>query len=181
MPDPRTAPDPRRRSAVLALAACLAVVVFATPASAARPVPPGVDADEVKVAAQAILCDCGCHPQSVHDCACGRAEEMWNELAVEVGGGGPDGGPLTGEQVIAKWVAARGEMILVTPEASGFNLVAWLGPIALLIVAAIVLVLVLRRWADRGAPVTAAAGGAPAPPIDPSTLDRIRKDVEELR
>jgi cytochrome c-type biogenesis protein CcmH len=167
---------------VATLALVLAAAVLATlPVQAARPVPPGVDPEQVKIAAEAILCDCGCHPQSVHDCACGRAEEMWAELAAEVRSGGADGGPLTGEQVIAKWVAARGELILVTPEASGFNLVAWLGPIALLVAAAIILALVLRRWAGRGAPAAAAAGGAPVPEIDPATLDRIRKDVEDLR
>jgi len=141
-----------------------------------------VDPQQVTVAAEAILCDCGCHPQSVHDCACGRAEEMWSELAAEVAGGGPGGAPLTGEQVIAKWVAARGEKILVAPPAAGFNLVAWLGPLALLVGAAVALVAVLRRWAAR-APLADAAGpsgAAPEPPaVDPAYLERIRRDLEE--
>ena len=67
----------------------------------------GVSAAEVEIAAEAILCDCGCHPQSVHACACGRAEEMWAELAAEVEAGGPEGGPLTGEQVIAARKAGK--------------------------------------------------------------------------
>ncbi len=169
-----------RRSTLRPLAA-LAVLTLAVVGTAiARPVPPGVSAVEVEVAADAILCDCGCHPQSVHACACGRAEEMWGELAAEVAGGGPDGGPLTGEQVIAKWVAERGETILLSPEASGFNLVAWLGPMVLLVVAAATLFLVLRRLAARRDPVPAPAGPV-APPVDPAVLDRIRKDVEEFR
>ena len=31
-------------------------------------------------AARMILCDCGCHPQSAHECACGRAAEMREEI-----------------------------------------------------------------------------------------------------
>ena len=174
MLDRRSSPRPLLTLAVIALA------IAAVGPAIARPVPPGVSAAEVEVAADAILCDCGCHPQSVHACACGRAEEMWAELAGEVAAGGPGGGPLTGEQVIAKWVAERGETILLSPEASGFNLVAWLGPIVLLIVAAATLLVVLRRLAARRPP-TPATAGAVAPPIDPAYLERIRKDVEEFQ
>jgi cytochrome c-type biogenesis protein CcmH/NrfF len=170
--------DPRSNGR--AIVALLALAIAVSAPAFARPVPPGVPAAEVEVAADAILCDCGCHPQSVHACACGRAEEMWSELAAEVASGGPDGGPLTGEQVIAKWVAERGETILLSPEASGFNLVAWLGPIVLLIVAAATLFVVLRRLAARRPPTPAPAGTA-APAIDPAYLERIRKNVEELQ
>jgi cytochrome c-type biogenesis protein CcmH len=159
----------------------LLVIAMLPLALFARPVPPGVDAAQVEIAARQILCDCGCHPQSVHDCACGRAEDMWAELATEVASGGPDGGPLTGEQVVAKWVAARGEIILVAPEATGFNLVAWLGPFVLLLGAAVTLTLVLRRWS--AATVTDSSGSDPAAAanVDPSYRERIRRDVEELR
>ena len=34
------------------------------------------DESEYLKAAETILCDCGCHPQSVADCACGRAAEL---------------------------------------------------------------------------------------------------------
>ena len=169
-----------RRSILRSLTAITLFVVALGGAALARPVPPGVSAAEVEIAAGAILCDCGCHPQSVHDCACGRAEEMWAELAGEVAAGGPDGGPLTGDEVIAKWVDARGETVLVSPVASGFNLVAWLGPLALLIVAATTLFVVLRRLTARR-PAVPAVAGSTAVPIDPSYLDRIRKDLEDLR
>jgi cytochrome c-type biogenesis protein CcmH len=105
---------------------------------------------------------------------------MWAELADEVRSGGPGGTALSGEQVIAKWVAERGQTILVSPTATGFNLVAWLGPMALLVLAAATLFFVLRRLAARRPEVpatVAAADGA----IDPSYLDRIRKDLEDLR
>lgn len=188
MPEPTTSgrrarPLRTRRvgGRLILLAALLGTVPHAL---AARPVPPGVDPARVEVAARAILCDCGCHPQSVHDCACGRADEMWSELAAEVASGGPGGTPLSGEAVIAKWVAERGEVILVAPEASGFNLVAWLGPSALFLAAATALVVVLRRWSgartDRSDP-EAAHADADGSDVDPAVLDRIRRGVEELR
>lgn len=105
-------------------------------------------AAEYGKAAKVILCDCGCHPQSVHDCACGRAEQMRAEIAGEVAAG------KTGQQVIDGYVERNGEKILVTPTAQGFNLVAWLGPGALLVGAAVGLTLVLKRW-RRPAPRTA--------------------------
>jgi cytochrome c-type biogenesis protein CcmH len=92
------------------------------------------------VAVKTILCDCGCHPQAVHDCACGRAEEMRSEIAARIAQG------KTGQQVIDAYVAHHGEKILVAPTAQGFNLVAWLGPGALLVGAAVGLTLVLKRW-----------------------------------
>lgn len=108
---------------------------------------------EYDQAAKTILCDCGCHPQSVHACACGRAEEMRAEIAGEIASG------RTGQQVIEGYVARSGEKILVTPPAQGFNLVAWLGPGALLVGAAVGLTVVLTRW-RRPAP-------APAKPETP--------------
>lgn len=114
-----------------------------------------IQAVEYDRAAKTILCDCGCHPQSVHDCACGRAETMRSEIAGEVAAG------KTGQQVIDAYVARFGEKILVTPTAQGFNLVAWVGPGAVLVGAALGLTLVLRRWRRPG--VTAASPEASAP------------------
>jgi cytochrome c-type biogenesis protein CcmH len=132
------------------------------------------DAREYDRAARTILCDCGCHPQSVHDCACARAAEMRDEIRGEIEQG------RTGDEVIAAYVARHGEAIRIAPVASGFNLLAWLGPFAALVVAAFGLVLVARRWVRP-------AGGTTAPPVASATPDvdayreRLRREVEELR
>ena len=123
-------------------------------------------------AASAILCDCGCHPQSVKDCACVRAGEMRKEIAAEAATG------KTGEAIVAGYVARYGQKILVTPPATGFNLVAWLTPSLGLIATAMCLTLLIRRW-RRTAP--------PAPPpvatgaVAPEDLARLQRDLEELR
>jgi len=159
------------------VAAAIAIAVLAAgPVSAARPVPDGVSRAEVELAAETVRCDCGCHPQSVYDCACGRAEEMWGEIVADVGSG------MTGAEVVAKYVAAKGDQILIAPKAEGFNLLAWLGPGAGLVLVAFGLVFVLRRWATgRNTAQAATDAGAVDVEIDPEYLDRLRRDVEELR
>lgn len=134
------------------------------------PLSPEQTAEYLK-AATTILCDCGCHPQSVHACACGRAEELRGIVAAEVRSG------KSGEAVIAAFVAEKGEKILIAPKSEGFNLVAWLGPLAGLFLSAAVLALVLRRWKRSGA---VAASPAPAAPREGAWDDRLRREMEEF-
>lgn len=122
-----------------------------------------IDPQQFDLAAGTIRCDCGCHPQSVKECACGRAAEMRDEIRTLLGSG------MTGEQVIAKYVAEKGEQIRLSPTATGFNLVAWLAPLAGLLGAGAALLLVLRRW--RGKPPSDRAADAP-PPAAPGAADR---------
>jgi len=131
---------------------------------------------EYMKAATTILCDCGCHPQSVHDCACGRAAEMRDEIAAMVAVG------RTGDEVIAHYVAKRGEQIRIAPVARGFNLVAWIGPLLALLAASLGVAWVARRWSRAPAP----AGGAPAPeallperPEDEAYRRRLQQAVDD--
>lgn len=160
-----------RDRTVLAL---LALAVLAGPLQAAAPPEVYKSADYLE-AAKTILCDCGCHPQSVHDCACGRAAEMRDDLAELVAAG------QTGAAIIASYVEEYGEQIRVAPTATGFNLVAWLGPALALLGAGAGLVLVLRRWnrnqQQHGA-VDADAAGSGAPADEPY-VNRLQSELEE--
>jgi cytochrome c-type biogenesis protein CcmH/NrfF len=153
------------RSAIYVLV--LALSVGALPA---QNVPPAARAD-FEQATSTILCDCGCHPQSVKACACGRAAEMREDMAALVRQG------MSGEQIVDQYVATHGEQIRITPTATGFNLVAWLGPLLGLFAAIGGLLLVLRRW--RGVP-SAESGPAPATPdaVDRKRLDRALEQFE---
>lgn len=121
-----------------------------------------------------LLCDCGCNPQSIKECACGRAEELRVSLAGDANAG------KTGEAIVATYVAKHGQKILVAPPASGFNLIAWTGPAIGVVTATIMIAFMLRRWR-----VTSAARPQDAaPPVsaeDDAYLSRLRKDVEEGR
>ena len=106
-------PDARRTLGGWLLAG---LCLLALPASA-------FDTAGYEEAISTIRCDCGCHPQSVKDCACGRAGALRDEMRGAIDGG------LTGEQVIAAYVEQHGEQIRIAPTARGFNLIAWLGPL----------------------------------------------------
>ena len=127
-----------------------------------------------------IRCDCSCHPQSVESCACGRAAEMRETIAAMIEGDG-----MTAEAVIARYVAGQGEQIRIAPPVTGFNLLAWLGPLIGLVVgllAAGALVRHLARNAGRTTPGVP-AGTAPAEivPLDHDDPYRakLRRQLEE--
>jgi len=156
--------EPRSRPALLLLVGLL--LAASAPALAAP-------ADEYGKAASTILCDCGCHPQSVADCTCGRAAEMRAEIQALVDGG------MTGDAVIASYVERFGDKIRIAPTARGFNLLAWLGPLALLVVGAASVTWLVRRLSRS------AHGAAQEPaPLAPTAADeayvaRLRREVEE--
>ena len=126
-------------------------------------------------AAGAILCDCGCHPQSVLACACSHAEEMREAIAAEAKAG------RTAEEIIAGFVARSGESILVVPRAEGFNLLAWLGPGVALVIAIAGMALLVRRWRAGGSREALAHPAGAAPPPDETDLARLKRAIDELR
>jgi cytochrome c-type biogenesis protein CcmH/NrfF len=137
-------------------------------------VPAGTAGKEYERAATALLCDCGCNPQSIKECACSRAEELRVSLAQDAASG------KTGDAIIAAYVAKHGQKILVSPPASGFNLIAWTGPAIGLLGAAVMIAVMLRRWRR----VSAALPEEASPSVsasDDAYLARLRKEVEEGR
>lgn len=150
-----------------AATAALAVLLLATGALYAA----DVEAEYDK-AARTILCDCGCHPQSVHDCACGRAEKMRADLHADAASG------KTGDQIVAEYVARSGEKVRVVPVASGFNLFAWLGPGIALLVAGGSVALVLKRW--RRKPALAGSVPSPATPLEASYAARLERELRDF-
>jgi cytochrome c-type biogenesis protein CcmH len=137
-------------------------------------VPEGPAAKAYEQAATTLLCDCGCNPQSVKECACGRAEEMRVALAADARAG------KGGDEIVAAYVAKYGQKILVSPPATGFNLVAWAGPAIGLLGAAVMIAFMIRRWRRTSAALPAETV-PPASPADEAYLARLRKDVEESR
>jgi len=125
-------------------------------------------------AATSLLCDCGCNPQSIKDCACSRADELREALALDARSG------KSADAIIASYVAKHGQKILVAPPASGFNLIAWTGPAVGLFGAAILIALMIRRW-QRASAAHPAEMLPASPAVDDAYLARLRKDVEESR
>jgi cytochrome c-type biogenesis protein CcmH/NrfF len=132
-------------------------------------VPPGAQSEAFERAAKSLLCDCGCSPQSIKDCACVRAGELRASIAADATAG------KSADQIVAAYVAQHGVKILVSPPASGFNLIAWIGPATGLLVATALIVAMIRRWR------TAAGTAPPAAALDPSDLARLQRDLDDLR
>jgi len=134
----------------------------------------GFDVAEYDKATGMILCDCGCHPQSVHDCACGRAAEMRAEIHGLVSQG------MSGDEVIAQYVNRVGDQIRIVPTAEGFNLLAWLGPLFALVAGSVLMVFLIRRWARRSSAESTESQLLPQAAADDAYQQRLRDALENL-
>jgi len=88
------------------------------------------------------------------------------------------------QQIIDAFVAQYGEAVLMAPPRRGFNLAGYFVPSLAIIVAAVFLVRVLRRWTREAqvAPVSADASAPIAVPPDASAaeLQRLRDELDRL-
>ncbi|MCI0567098.1 MAG: cytochrome c-type biogenesis protein CcmH [Acidobacteria bacterium] len=122
-----------------------------------------------------LICDCGCNNLTIKDCTCGKADRVRAEVKGRLDSG------QTPEQIVRAYVEEYGEQILAAPTTQGFNLVGWIAPFAVLLLAGSFLVLALRRWARvpwHEPPLAPMGPGARAP--DPSFLKRVEDEVEDV-
>ena len=153
--------------------------LVALPAAKADEPASCLDPAEYDKAIRIILCDCGCHPQSVHDCACGRAAEMRDEIRATM-----SAGCLSADALVALYVERHGEQIRIAPPATGFNLVVWVGPLVALVGAILAMFFVLRRLTRRPA---VPPGGETPPPTPPPLAAgdpyaaRLRQALEDMK
>jgi cytochrome c-type biogenesis protein CcmH/NrfF len=166
---------PDNRGAALAL--CLALL---SPAAAmAAPLSPQAQIEGK------LMCYCGCSDLTVRVCSCGTAAGIKQDITERLAGG------QTADQVIAAYVQKYGEQILSAPTAEGFNILAWTMPFAVILVAGLMVVALVRRWgahaATAGAAHAGAGGGrgspagAAGPPdaAERAVRERIARDVRE--
>jgi cytochrome c-type biogenesis protein CcmH len=129
-----------------------------------------------------LMCYCGCSDLTVRVCTCGTADTIREEIAGRLSKGE------TPDQVVAAFVAQHGEQIRSAPTTTGFDLVAWVTPFLVLILAGSTLVAMVRRW---GAARPSAAPQADAP-VDGTArpeataqerkaLERVRRELREER
>jgi len=111
---------------------------------------------------EALTCQCGCG-LTVHSCnhvQCPSGIPLKEEIAGQLAAG------KTSAEVLAYFSTKYGEKILSAPTTTGFNLVAWVTPFAVVFVAAAVIVVATRRW--RRPPAVAA-------PVAPTAGDDERR------
>jgi cytochrome c-type biogenesis protein CcmH len=154
-------PATSRRRALGAILAFVAAAVLGVRAGRAG------DSVSFQDIEESLTCQCGCG-LTVHSCnhlQCPSAiplrEEIRSQMAL-----GKDKAAILGY-----FANKYGEKILSSPTASGFNLLAWVTPFALLALAGAVLGLVIVRWSSRGKPARVEA--APRERRPPTPYDKI--------
>lgn len=114
---------------------------------------------------ESLTCQCGCG-LTVHSCnhvQCPSGIPLKEEIASQLAAGKGR------EEILTYFSTKYGEKILSAPTTTGFNLVAWVTPFAMVLVAGAVIVVVSRRW-RRPAP--------PPPTSQPSVDDARRARLE---
>jgi len=174
------------QSGRIVIFATLAVAAFflAIPASIwlARPLANVTQAERLGAE---IGCTCGtCPHRPIATCGCGSADGMLARLDTEVAAGRTD------DAIMAIFVAEYGNGVTIKPKASGFGLLAWMAPIALLMVGAVAMAAVISHWrasSEReasAATATASAGdrdvSGNGPVAAPEAIDSDRyRDIVE--
>ncbi len=167
----------RMRQAYLtaALLGMLAATTWAQPATLAnQPAKPGdslrVVADqEVKQIASKLMAPC-CWSQTADVHQSEAADQIQAQIRTALQQG------YTEKEIVAGFVAAYGERILATPEASGFNLMVWILPILALPVGG----WILWRYLRRVQPVAVTAAAARPAPADNSYEARFERELAEF-
>jgi cytochrome c-type biogenesis protein CcmH len=183
MPSPEPGPRPRgRRAAAVAGRATALLAALGFAAACLAPSATAATEDSAEKVESRLMCYCGCTDLTVHVCNCGTAAGIKSDIRQRLATGqSPD-------QVVDAYVAQYGEQIRSSPTASGFNLLAWVTPFAVLFAAGAAVTLLVRRWGIRGAAPAAAvhpagpaasSGAAGARPPDRKTLERIERAIRE--
>jgi cytochrome c-type biogenesis protein CcmH len=163
---PEPAPPRRARwAAVVLLSAAL------VPAALARESTPQHEVEG------RLMCYCGCSDLTVRVCTCGTADGIREEITDRLARGE------TPDQVVAAFVARHGDRIRSAPDKSGFELIAWVTPFVVLLLAGSALVLVVRRWGSLRPATPPASQAATAEPTtaERKALERVRRELKEGR
>ena len=116
-----------------------------------------------------VMCTvCGTTLQLSNSPSAARERSFINELIAE----GKDK-----DEIKAALVDEYGTEVLAVPSAEGFDLAAWIVPIAGLLAALVTIALAVRRWRRSRPDGPPAAGGSSGPGIEPSDDRRLEADL----
>jgi cytochrome c-type biogenesis protein CcmH len=124
-----------------------------------------------------IHCQCGCtldiYTCRTTDFACQVSPAMHRDVLALVDGG------YSAQEIMDAFHNVYGERVLMAPTRSGFNLIAWFAPGTAVVIAAGVLVVLLRRWKTtaRDAKVSRESNAAFALTVDATPDELARLDA----
>lgn len=118
-----------------------------------------------------LMCTCGCN-QVLLECnhvGCTVSTQEEAELRTALARGDSD------QLVLQGFVQKYGPTVLAAPPESGFNLVAWIAPGVVFLLAMFGAALVIRKWKLHTVAMPAPIG---ADPHTTAILDKVRKETE---
>ncbi|HEY6807626.1 MAG TPA: cytochrome c-type biogenesis protein CcmH [Gemmatimonadales bacterium] len=149
------------------------------PARAGRPLDPitALDNDAaIQKIEKRLRCTCGCgldiYTCRTTDFTCTYSPALHRRVLALAASG------LTGDQIVADFVQKNGIQMLMAPPKRGFNLAGYFTPSLVLLAAATILTLVLRRWTRGGAPTPPAAPAVPT--ASAAELDALQHALDRL-
>ena len=101
------------------------------------------DSATVSSISKELICQCGCG-RILNSHVCDTQEAMTTVIEQKLAQGQSE------EEIIQYFVAQYGEQVLASPPKRGFNLTAWLSPIAALLLGSGVIYVALKQWLRRG-------------------------------
>jgi len=117
-----------------------------------------------------LMCMCGCN-QVLLECnhvGCTYSDRMRNELTAGIERGDND------SLILQSFVQKYGNTVLAAPTNKGFNVVAWIMPFAVFVLAAGLTVWLVRVWKSR-----AVAQPVPRPKLDATQLEELRRKARQ--
>ncbi len=145
---------------------------------AQAPITAGDNDARIQAIEKKLRCSCGCgldiYTCRTTDFQCTYSPGLHKEVLRLTGQG------KTAQQVIDEFVAQYGQAALMAPPKRGFNLAGYFVPSIAIIVAAAVLLRVLRRWTREAAAVPVRAPVPPPPAATPEELERLQRELDRL-
>ncbi|HKD61879.1 MAG TPA: cytochrome c-type biogenesis protein CcmH [Terracidiphilus sp.] len=113
-----------------------------------------------------LMCGCGCG-QVLGECnhvGCPQSPVQLAELRTDISGGKTD------QEILDGFAAKYGMTVLAAPPAKGFDLVAWIAPVAVFLAALLGTILLIRQWA-------VGKKDAAAAPVSTPEMDALREKI----
>jgi cytochrome c-type biogenesis protein CcmH/NrfF len=117
-----------------------------------------------------LMCTCGC-AELLGECNhvnCPESGQMRDELGAAIASGATD------EQILSSFAAKYGATVLAAPTTHGFDLVAWIAPVAVFLAALMGTILLIRHWSISRPELPASASD----PAINALRDKIRRETE---
>ncbi len=90
-----------------------------------------------------LLCTCGCAKPSLATCTCAVADDMRTDINEQIEAGNGE------KEIIAFMKSKYGKEVVNAPDKSGFDLMAWLMPLAVVFAGSVGVVKVMSTWIKK--------------------------------